>query len=323
MKYSFIIPVYNAANTIGRCIESILGNTFKDFEILLIDDCSKDESLKICRDYEKKFDQIRVFHNEVNKGVSYTRNVGLEHAEGEYLLFTDSDDWIEKNYIESFDHALGINDLFAVCGFYNHDEKYNGRLDTYQWKDIDGIQSVKLHDYMEDMFQRTLLQQLWNKAFKNDIVKKNNIRFDESISIGEDFRFILSYLKAADVKDMVIINEPLYHYMRDQAGSLMFHVGYESIEEPLKNKRMYYSLLGKEEYEIDQLMAEERTKQEDLYAYLIMHNGDMALKEKKRLVLNLNEERGKELYRHHHILCYKEQISRILKKMISCIKRSS
>lgn len=315
MKYSFIIPVYNAANTIGRCIESILGNTFNDFEILLIDDCSKDESLKICRDYEQKYHQIRVFHNEVNQGVSHTRNVGLEHAEGEYLLFTDSDDWIEKNYIESFDQALKINDLFAVCGFYNHDEKYNGRLDTYQWKDINGIQSVKLHDYMEDMFQRTLLQQLWNKAFKNDIVKNNNIRFDESISIGEDFRFILSYLKAADVKDMVIINDPLYHYMRDQAGSLMFHVGYESIEEPLKNLRMLYELRGFSEEDISLRLSADRSNQKKNYAYLIMHNSGMSMLKKRKLILRLDKKDGRHLFKENLIVYFKEKILKMIGRL--------
>ena len=116
MKFSVIIPVYNAANTIERCISSIVNNTFKDVEIIVIDDCSKDDSLNICRKIAAQNNNLHILHNECNRGVSYTRNRGLENAQGEYILFVDSDDWIEPTYLQSFEQALEENkEFFAIC----------------------------------------------------------------------------------------------------------------------------------------------------------------------------------------------------------------
>lgn len=313
MKFSIIIPVYNAAGTISRCIDSILANNYLDYEILLIDDCSKDNSLDICMQYAMKHQNISVFHNEINRGVSFTRNVGLDHAQGKFLLFADSDDWIESSYLDAFDKAVRLNKLFSVCGFYNHDEKYNGRLDIYKWNSQYDFQSVKLYDHLEDMYSRTLLQQLWNKAFLSEIVQEHQLRFDESISIGEDLRFILSYLKAANCEEMTIISTPLYHYMRDQEGSLMFRVGYEGIEEPLKNKRMLYELMGLTRSEIENRITDDKEKLQKLYAYLIMHNSGMSIFEKKRLTINLDKKEGTRLFWSNYILYWKEKISRLIK----------
>src|SRR5699024_5992085 len=98
---------------------------------------------------------------------------------------------------------------------------------------------------------------------------KNEIFFDESISIGEDLRFILEYIRKCHITEIYLINHPLYHYMRDQKGALMYRVGYEGVEEVLKNLRELYRILGKTEEEIEQILIEERQRQLEVYAYLI------------------------------------------------------
>ncbi|MGN0202626.1 MAG: glycosyltransferase family 2 protein, partial [Candidatus Cryptobacteroides sp.] len=101
-KISVIVPVYNAESTIRRCVDSILAQTFTDFECLLIDDGSKDRSGEICDEYAAKDSRVRVFHKE-NGGVSSARNVGLDNAKGEWVTFVDSDDWIDSYYLSSFE----------------------------------------------------------------------------------------------------------------------------------------------------------------------------------------------------------------------------
>jgi hypothetical protein len=130
---------------------------------------------------------------------------------------------------------------------------------------------------LKDIYDKTLLQQLWNKVFRSDLIKEKGLRFYESISIGEDLRFILDYIRLGNVREVTLIDKPLYHYMRDQAGSLMYRVGYESIEEPLKNMAALYRLMGVEETEIETQINAQRSRQIDIYAYLIMHNMGMPM----------------------------------------------
>ena len=313
-KFSVIIPVYNAAHTIRRCVESIVNNTFKDIEIILIEDGSLDDSWEVCRKLAEEFTSVVALHNKKNSGVSYTRNRGLEQARGQYTMFVDSDDWVSPNYYETFARVVEQYDSkFAICGYVNHDEKQNGRTDEFKWKDFEGEKKTNLQSVLKELYDDCLLQQLWNKVFITSVIKENNIRFDESISIGEDFRFILEYLKAGEIETVVLINSALYHYMRDQDGSLMYRVGYESVEEPLKNLTKLYELMGLDAIEIETKVQEARQKQIEMYAYLIMHNAGMSRKEKKRLILALDSTRGQELYKENRNVYIKERVSLGLK----------
>lgn len=315
MKFSVIIPVHNAEKTIRRCIESLFNNTYKDFEVIAVEDGSADNSWAVLSELAEEYHALKALKNETNKGVSYTRNRGLEQAAGEYICFTDSDDWVAPDYLQRFAETLTeFPEAFPICGFVNHDEKYNGRCDEYRWNDFEGVKTFPLKEKLEDLHQHTLLQQLWNKAFKADVIRKEQIRFDESISIGEDFRFLLAYLMKAGHEEAALINEALYHYMRDQEGSLMYRVGRESVEEPLKNQRQLLSLIGLPPEQIEERIVEDRAKIIGNYAYLIMHNVGMKRSEKKRLILALDEAKGKELFKQNEVVYIKEKIHRLLFK---------
>lgn len=315
IKYSIVVPVYNAENTIERCVESIIANNMDNIEIILIDDCSKDSSLEKCNAIAEKYKQIVVIHHDTNKGVSYARNTGIYAAKGKYTLFVDSDDWIDSLYCNTFDRYISENpDSFLICGYVNHDEKYNGRTDIIGWNDIGEYKVSNIKTELEVIYRSNLLQQLWNKLFITEIIQNNKLKFDESISIGEDFRFILEYIRVSKINKVVLINKPLYHYMRDQEGSLMFRVGLESVEEPLKNLVSLYQVVGYSQNEIEEKIVIDRKNQIELYAYLIMHNAGMSIKRKKKLIYNLDSKQGKYLYKKNKRIYIKEKIVKLLHK---------
>lgn len=309
--FSAIVPVYNAAKTVERCVDSLVKSGGDDLQIILIEDSSKDNSWEVCQRLAVKYSTVTALHNERNSGVSHARNRGLDAATGQYLLFCDSDDYWEENYVATFRALVETGHDFAICGYVNHDEVANGRTDIIGFQKAE---TIPLRPNLKDIQDKTLLQQLWNKVFRADIVKEKGVCFDESISIGEDLRFILDYIRLGDVQEVTFIDKALYHYMRDQAGSLMYRVGYESIEEPLKNMAALYRLMGVEETEIAKRIDDHRNKQIANYAYLIMHNMGMPMAERKRLILALDAAQGKALYKQNRTLYFKEKLLKLLKR---------
>lgn len=300
-KVSIIIPVYNAESTIERCIDSLIHNSYKNLEIILVDDCSKDNSLKICKKYES--DSIIVFHSNQNHGPSYSRNKGLELSSGDYIMFVDSDDWVENDYVEKFVKNLRDDNSFIVCGYYNHDEMNSGVLGEIK----------PISNDLFELYSRTLLQQLWNKIFDVRIVRKFKIRFNEQLTIGEDFDFILHYLDQLDNVKIKTLDNMLYHYMRDQTTSLMYNVDSKNIDVSLYNLKHLYKLLGKSDEDTKQILEREKEKLIDVNAYLIMHNKGMSLTKKKKLIKEMSE--GNYLYRKNRNLYFKEKIAKVLKKL--------
>ena len=123
-KVSIIVPVYNGAKKLPRCLDSILGQTYENIEVILINDGSQDDSEKICREFAKKDSRIRVISKE-NEGVSATRNRGIEEAAGTYIQFTDCDDYLEKDYIENMVHAMELQDAdLVIAGYTRWKEKH-------------------------------------------------------------------------------------------------------------------------------------------------------------------------------------------------------
>lgn len=316
VKVSVIVPVYKAEKTLRRCVDSILENCYEGVEIILVEDRSPDASWNICDQYSNEYNNIVAIRNEENHGVSYTRNQGLMAAKGKYLLFVDSDDWVEKNYISQLvETAENYDTELVISGYVNHDEVHNGRTDRFDW-DGDSLYTEDIHFYshLKEIYQKRMLQQLWNKIFLREIVEREHISFDETINVGEDFRFILNYIKAMDDSKVVYLNKALYHYIRDNADSLMSKVGYERIEESLLNMELMYRIMGIEESQIQKKMLQESKEQIQVYAYIIMHSKNIDNKEKKKLIYNLTKENPEKLYREQKKLYYKERISRWIHK---------
>ena len=213
---SIIVPVYNAQKYIKRCVESIVNQSYQKWELILIDDGSKDDSSLICDEFKQTDSRIHVIHT-VNQGASAARNRGLDEAAGDYITFVDADDWVETNHLEVLLNQIN-SDIDLCINSFIADLYYGPR--PYQYK------TIKTHDNIESInsFFTLLLQHsqfLWNKLFKSSIIKDNHIRFNTSISLGEDNIFILEYLNY--IKGLSSSSICTYHY--DQIDENPFSLG--------------------------------------------------------------------------------------------------
>lgn len=202
---SIIVPIYNSEQRIAKCIESILSQTFKDFELILINDGSKDKSLEICREYEEKDNRIRVLTQE-NSGVSATRNRGIECAKGEYIQFVDSDDYIAPNMVEQLVMRMKANDVdMVICGILKHYENYNEEiLPEKEGK----IYMNELEERYPSIFGNYILHSPVNKLYKKELIKST---FPTELSLGEDYTFNLNYL--IESRSIYFIRESYYFYV--------------------------------------------------------------------------------------------------------------
>lgn len=202
-RVSIIVPVYNAEKTLNRCIDSILQQTFTDWELLLIDDGSKDSSGDICDEYARKDPRIKVFHKE-NGGVSSARNIGLDNAKGEWITFVDSDDWIINDCL-SLDYSLFYEDLIIFSYYYNSETSNNL---AFSINDFVVKGENELNDLYQAFIHKGSFRTVWSKFFKRCLI--SNLRFDESVSIGEDHLFLLNYL--CKIEACRFIDKPFYVY---------------------------------------------------------------------------------------------------------------
>ena len=187
-----IVPVYNAATTLRRCVDSILRQSYRDFELLLIDDGSTDSSPLLCDAYARQDSRVRVFHKP-NGGVSSARNVGLDHARGEWITFCDADDWVEKRFLESFEVACG-EDLDMVVGNY----RVVNAANVVRCASMSSRPAIVLHDtnkvkqYMSGRLTDLDFVVSWAKLYKKSIT--DDLQFDENLRLGEDCCFVYRYL---------------------------------------------------------------------------------------------------------------------------------
>ena len=270
------------------------------------------QALKSAEYWKKKYDSVIVKHNIENRGVSYTRNQGLKCITGKYLMFVDSDDWVEPDYVESFVNEMAKANLaIVISGYVNHDEVFNGRTDIFGWGNTGKIQVSALSEKLPELYHNRLLQQLWNKIFRTEVVLENEICFDETISMGEDFRFILEYLAKVKQKSdkCVLLDRPLYHYIRDNETSLMSTFGNENIAEPLKNISLMSPLLdiGQEEQKL--FYEKEKERIVGQYAYRIMHNSNCSITKKMDLLKEIAGSTWKKWFIKLSIICVKEKIA--------------
>ncbi|MGN1300444.1 MAG: glycosyltransferase family 2 protein [Clostridia bacterium] len=201
---SVIIPVYKVEKYLEQCISSVIRQTYRNLEIILVDDGSPDNCPKICDEYAKKDNRIRVIHKK-NGGVSSARNIGIDKAKGKWIAFIDSDDWVEENYIERL-HVCAVkeNADIALCGYnriiFNKIEKINssGKINRYSG-----------NQYLTNSLNpQTGFGLCHMKLINRKIIK--NIRFDESLEVGEDALFNIMITK--NIKCAVNNNESLYNY---------------------------------------------------------------------------------------------------------------
>lgn len=201
---SVIVPVYNVEQFLPRCLDSIVEQTYRNLEIILVDDGSKDSSGAICDEYAAKDQRIRVFHDE-NRGVSAARNKGIDAAHGEYIAFVDSDDWIHPDFIRILtDMGQKHNADCVICGTEttDHQEPYRDCS-----KDTARVVAADMQGAMADHFRRT---RVWGRIYRRTLIGK--IRFLEGISLAEDAVFNLNVLCSEENIQVTAIDTKLYFY---------------------------------------------------------------------------------------------------------------
>lgn len=219
-QISIIIPVYNAEFYLRQCIESLIAQTFEDWEAILVNDGSKDGSLAICQEYAARDNRIKMI-DKPNGGPSSARNRGLDEAQGEYVYFMDADDWIETKFLENF-----VRNAVATkrCCYENEDNDYgydiifqgfvrefsDGRKEKSFAMDVDTSLMSK-EEIICRLYKEHVYGWSWCKLFRREIIEKHHIRFDESLRLWEDELFTSQFLQYAE--SVRTVNSHQYHYI--------------------------------------------------------------------------------------------------------------
>lgn len=212
-KVTIVVAIYNVEKYMDKCIESICQQSYKNLEIILVDDGSIDGSTKKCDTWSQRDERIRVVHKE-NGGVSTARNAGIGEASGELIVFVDGDDWLEREAVTILvdNYEKGV---LVTAGYYIDNHRTNQAVvKERRTKAIVGEKEVVV-----SLFEKGLFSPIWNKIYDLDVIRNNNITFDEKMSLGEDIVFNLTYMSWCKGK-ICNIDKPLYHYVRRNIESL-------------------------------------------------------------------------------------------------------
>ena len=235
-QVSIIVPVYNAEKYIGRCVESILGQEFKDFELILINDGSKDGSKEILDAFDARDERVVVRHND-NQGVSATRNEGLEMAKGEFVQFLDADDWLSPQATKLLVRtATEKNADLVVADFYR---VVGDRIAPKGDIDTDEVMTVQEYgDYLMENPADFYYGVVWNKLYRMDIIRKYGIVMDPKVNFCEDFVFNLEYLTHCE--RIAALQVPIYYYVKTEGSLVAKSLNLKKIREAKQNVIAYY-----------------------------------------------------------------------------------
>ena len=204
---SVIVPVYKAEKYLHRCVDSILAQSYTDFELLLIDDGSPDNSGAICDEYAAKDSRVRVFHKE-NGGVSSARNLGLNNAKGGYITFCDADDYVNEEWLVAYRDAIADSVDLAIQGYYIIDGNITKK------KELSLCQGCTVDDKRElitSLMCQGVYGYLWVKLFRRQIIEDNCIRFDTNSTFREDAQFFSKFLEFGDT--FICLDKEAYYYI--------------------------------------------------------------------------------------------------------------
>ncbi|WP_194191077.1 glycosyltransferase [Clostridium chrysemydis] len=282
---SIIVPIYNGEKYIGRCIDSIIGQSIEDIEIILIDDGSSDNTKDIISKYAKLDNRIKVVYKE-NTGPSNSRNIGINMSRGEYIGFVDADDFIDKNmYLRLYNRAKKSDSDITICNykevFLEEDREF--KIDHKLGNDIifdkEEIEKNIISTFSNN--ENRGFYSLCNKIYKRDFILKNNLKIDESREHGEDWIFnMIAFTKAEKCS---AISDCLYNYVHQNKESLMFKYRKEQFELILKGRREIKEIVPNKflnEKELDKRFMYEVT------SYIVGSFSNLKA-DKKEIILNV------------------------------------
>ena len=263
---SIILPVYNAAQYLFQCLSSIQKQSFQNFEVLMVNDGSTDDSGRICGEFAQKDPRFLLFSKE-NSGVSASRNLALSHARGKYLQFIDSDDWLTTDAVETlFRRAESTGSDLTVCHFYRVMENR-----AVQRGHIKSDRLLTRREYAEEMMKAPANYYygvLWNKLYRRSLVESVRLRFDPQVKWGEDFLFNLQYLEHVRLVSTSV--KPVYYYRKREDSLVNSHI---SLRKTITMKKDTFRAY-KELYQKLDLYEEQRGR---IYGYFLSAAVDGAI----------------------------------------------
>lgn len=213
---SVVVPIYNTSKTIERCVNSILMQTYKNLEIILVDDGSTDNSLEICKKLQEKDSRIIVVSGK-NQGVSAARNIGINRASGDYIAFVDSDDYIKPEMYERLINIAQKNNVQLVFCNYEEFDGQGNKKRTDQFSNIVGekelINNIDIIDHMMQISKNNIFGTCWRTLFDVNILNENSIKFEPGITMSEDLMFMLKCLVTTTKSG--VCHDSLYCFFQD------------------------------------------------------------------------------------------------------------
>lgn len=319
---SIVVPVYNAEKTIKRCINSLINQTYKELEIILIDDGSRDSSCFLCKKAAIEDNRIKYLYQE-NKGVSAARNYGISVCTGQWILFVDADDELELNAVQIVMEIQKIGMYDTVCwnAFYvdgKNKTKMNVFCPPTKIFSVSEKQELIYAMYIDDNenYYGDYFRACWGKLLSAEIIKKNCLEFPEGVPIGEDALFLVRYFN--NCKNVILTSRYLYNYYR----------GEETVTRKYKDN--FYELQKKEFDSLEQILKIEKLEEKEIfisfwhkaeknYIQNELKSTDGIIKRIKRIIQYLNKD---------HVRCYlsiydgkglKSRIRSLLEKCSLCI----
>ena len=216
MKFSIIMPVYNVEKYVEKAIRSVMNQTYKNFELIVVNDGTKDNSMDIIKKLQKEDKRIKIFNKE-NGGLSSARNFGLKYATGEYVCFIDSDDYVYANYLEVLYNEILNKESDLIIFGYNVDVVDSNEIILKEFDILENYQEFNKKNklYFENV---SMIGYAWNKCFKRSIIEENNLTYEEGTSYIEDIIFNCDFIKKCT--NIIIIPNIIYHYVQRERETL-------------------------------------------------------------------------------------------------------
>ncbi len=299
MKFSIIIPVYQAEKYLEKCVNSVLSQTFTDFQLILVDDGSSDSSPEMCDRFKADDSRVTVIHQK-NSGVSSARNKALEQVNSEYVIFIDSDDWIDENWLERINGLADEKaDMIAFDYYEYHSEDFRKRYFDFSGctrftkesgnyrSSVKFIQNSILCPEKARMYDSSYSMGVpWGKAYRTEIIRKNRLLFDTDLVLNEDVIFNIEFM--CRCRCIVYVPEAYYHYRIFNESSMRKNDA--DSERALKSRFKVIDRMEKMEIDYKDLTGELICRETDLLVQCMGYcfsgdNNGRAVKKKLRHIL--------------------------------------
>lgn len=245
--FSIIIPVYNGEKHIEKCIQKLLKQTYDKFEIIIINDGSTDKTSKIVNEYTFLDDRVKLINKE-NQGVSVSRNTGIKNAHGDYILFVDSDDYLDEDALSILNSLLVIQKCDLLIYGFNVLGSSNRFNDTKTLRVLSRNREVSKEEFLKALVstKNNVLGYIWRAAYSRDMIITNNILFPDGIKISEDYMFLLNAANSS--KKIIISDKELYYYCINEESMSIKYIPSLLEDMNFVNKWMYNEVVSNNEY---------------------------------------------------------------------------